>query len=227
MNLAAYISDYLQENGTVELPDFGVFTSQKISAVLDSENHIIIPPKQQISFVENEKVFSNNLSKYIAEKTGENLFLVQSKMKDEVRKWKDEISLRNNISVLGIGDFIKTDNGVKLISNQGFDVNSNYFGLEEINLKKIKQEENLTEVDNENNYVFNNSILWIFLFIFPVGAMLYLALNYSEKFFGKNSFENISVKTSTHRISTKINAIDSTKVNTTTNIKKDSLKSTK
>jgi hypothetical protein len=38
-----------------------------------------------------------------------------------------------------------------------------------------------------------------FPFIIPVGAIVFLAINYQDKIFGKKSFD-ISVKTSTHRI---------------------------
>ena len=62
----------------------------------------------------------------------------------------------------------------------------------------MKSTEDLPESDNQ--YVFNNSILWIFLFILPVGAIVYLAINYQDQIFGKKSFDEVTVKTSTHRI---------------------------
>jgi hypothetical protein len=34
----------------------------------------------------------------------------------------------------------------------------------------------------------------------PVGAIIYLAINYQDQIFGKKSFDDVSVKTSTHRI---------------------------
>jgi hypothetical protein len=72
--------------------------------------------------------------------------------------------------------------------------------LEEISLKEIKENKVISEKkDTEDDYVFNKSILWIFLFIIPVGAIVFLAINYQDKIFGKKSFD-ISVKTSTHRI---------------------------
>jgi hypothetical protein len=46
--------------------------------------------------------------------------------------------------------------------------------LEEISLKEIKENKVISEKkDTEDDYVFNKSILWIFLFIIPVGAIVF------------------------------------------------------
>ena len=59
----------------------------------------------------------------------------------------------------------------------------------------------------------------ILLFILPVGAIIYLAINYQDQKKKKKSFDDVSVKTSTHRIPEK------PKVNPT--IQKDSLQTSK
>ena len=101
---------------------------------------------------------------------------------------------------------------ILLQNEKDFTKNPQFFGLEEIKLEEINtsKSDSVASEDSDNQFVFNYSILWIFLFILPVGALLYLALTYPDKIFGKKSFD-MSVKTSTHRIE-KNATIDSSKV---------------
>ena len=182
MNLGQHIFNYLQQNGRVELPGFGIFTLEKKSAHLDESSSVLLPPVQENKFQRNTLVFNSDLSKYVAEATDKN-------------------------------DFTQSPS---------------YFGLEKIDLKEIEKpkstELSYEKEDSDNQYVFSKSILWTFLLIIPVGAILYLSINYKDKIFGKKSF-NLSVKTSTHRIEkdtlNRKNSLnkDSVKVKTTDSIK--------
>ena len=217
MNLGLHLYNYLQEKGSAELPGFGVFTLKKKSATLDEQSSKILPPTYEISFVENKNVFNADFSKYIVEKTGENLFVVQSLIKEEVISWVETLQAEQKITIDEIGEFSLEENVIKLLDQKKYTNTPKFFGLEEISLEQIQNVENLPESDNQ--YVFNNSILWIFLFILPVGAIIYLAINYQDQIFGKKSFDDVSVKTSTHRIPEK------PKVNPT--LQKDSLQTSK
>ena len=64
MNLGLHIFNYLQKNGSVELPGFGVFTIQKKSAQIDKVSSVLLPPIQEIKFQKNQLVFNSDLSKY-------------------------------------------------------------------------------------------------------------------------------------------------------------------
>ena len=44
MNLGQYLFGSLQEMGRVELPNFGVFSLQKKSAILNEEDATLLPP---------------------------------------------------------------------------------------------------------------------------------------------------------------------------------------
>lgn len=225
MNLGLHIFNYLQKNGSVELPGFGVFTMQKKSAQIDESSSVLLPPIQEIKFQKNQLVFNSDLSKYIAEKTGENLFVVQTQIKEEVLNWQEELQKNNSLSIDELGEFVIENQEINLISKNDFTKNPSYFGLEKIDLKEIENPKiSNTEVeDTDNQYVFSKSLLWTFLFIIPVGGIIYLALNYKDKIFGKKSFD-MSVKTSTQRIEKdSINkdssAIDSLKINPTDSLK--------
>jgi nucleoid DNA-binding protein len=221
MNLGLHIFNFLQENKKAELPGFGVFTLTKKSAILDEATAKLLPPSQEITFAENKTLFNSILSKYIAEKEEENLFLAQTKIKDEVDRWKNDLSENKTLHVENLGTFYLNEGVITLHEEKDITKNPQFFGLEEIKLEEIKTSKFTSETteDTENQYVFNYSILWIFLLILPIGGLLYLALNYPDKIFGKKSFD-MSVKTSTQRIE-KEAVIDSSKV------KSDSLQKSK
>ena len=228
MNLGQYLFGYLQEKGSAELPGFGIFSIQKKSATLDEAEAKLLPPSFEVTFVKNSEVFNSDFSKYIAEKTGENLFIVQTEIKETIQSWNQQLQDKKPVSVDTIGDFFEENGEIKLISKNQITENPTFFGLEEISLKEIKENKVISEKkDTEDDYVFNKSILWIFLFIIPVGAIVFLAINYQDKIFGKKSFD-ISVETSTHRIVEKpILKKDTVKADSAKIQKKDSLKISK
>ena len=228
MNLGQYLFGYLQEKGSADLPGFGIFSIQKKSATLDEAEAKLLPPSFEVTFVKNSEVFNSDFSKYIAEKTGENLFIVQTEIKETVQSWNQQLQDKKPVSVDTIGDFFEENGEIKLISKNQITENPTFFGLEEISLKEIKENKVISEKkDTEDDYVFNKSILWIFLFIIPVGAIVFLAINYQDKIFGKKSFD-ISVETSTHRIVEKpVLKKDTVKADSAKIQKKDSLKISK
>lgn len=228
MNLGQYLFGYLQEKGSAELPGFGIFSIQKKSATLDEAEAKLLPPSFEVTFVKNSEVFNSDFSKYIAEKTGENLFIVQTEIKETVQSWNQQLQDKKTVSVDAIGDFFEENGEIKLISKNQITENPTFFGLEEISLKEIKENKVISEKkDTEDDYVFNKSILWIFLFIIPVGAIVFLAINYQDKIFGKKSFD-ISVETSTHRIVEKpVLKKDTVKADSAKIQQKDSLKISK
>lgn len=228
MNLGQYLFGYLQEKGSADLPGFGIFSIQKKSATLDEAEAKLLPPSFEVTFVKNSEVFNSDFSKYIAEKTGENLFIVQTEIKETIQSWTQQLQDKKTVSVEAIGDFFEENGEIKLISKNQITENPTFFGLEEISLKEIKENKVISEKkDTEDDYVFNKSILWIFLFIIPVGAIVFLAINYQDKIFGKKSFD-ISVETSTHRIVEKpVLKKDTVKADSAKIQKKDSLKISK
>lgn len=228
MNLGQYLFGYLQEKGSADLPGFGIFSIQKKSATLDEAEAKLLPPSFEVTFLKNSEVFNSDFSKYIAEKTGENLFIVQTEIKETIQSWNQQLQDKKTVFVETIGDFFEENGEIKLISKNQITENPAFFGLEEISLKEIKENKVISEKkDSEDDYVFNKSILWIFLFIIPVGAIVFLAINYQDKIFGKKFFD-ISVKTSTHRIVEKpVLKKDTVKADSAKIQKKDSLKISK
>ena len=202
MDLAFYISEYLHEKGRVELPGFGIFSLENKHAVLDKETSRIIPPSEIIHFEYKKSVFDSALSKFIAQKTGENLFLVQTHLKEEVKKWHDELFLNKKIAFSSLGEFVSFGDQVLFQGSHQAHTTPNYFGLEEINLQEMVQEQKESTEKHlaKEQYQFNHAILWAFLVIVPIVGLIYLGVEHQDLVFGKSSIEDISVKTSTHRI---------------------------
>jgi nucleoid DNA-binding protein len=141
MNLGLHIFNLLQEKGKVELPGMGVFTLHKKSAQLDQATATLLPPAQEIYFQKNNLVFNSDLSKYIAGKTGENLFEVQTQLKEEVLAWQEELGQNKHLHIDELGDFSENQGEIAFFSGSEFAQNPNYFGLEEISLKEIQERE--------------------------------------------------------------------------------------
>lgn len=213
MNLGLHIFNYLQENGRVELPGFGIFTAEKKSAQLDETSAVLSPPVQEIKFQKNFLVFNSDLSKYMAELADENLFVVQTQIKEVVLLWQEELQKNKRLHIEELGDFVQENQEILLISKDNFITNPSYFGLEKIDLNAIVNSAEQEFQDSDNQYVFSQSILWTFLLIIPVGGIIYLAMNYQDQIFGKKSFEqkvtNTALNQSKQPLKSQVKAKDS------------------
>ena len=188
MDLAFYIYSYLQEQKPiVEVPDFGIFRLVKEHAVVDAESSKILPPSEHIYFEDNTAVFDSSLAHYIAEKTGENLFIIQSQMREVVREWIKLIMLQKKLKLKYIGELSLKE--IDIVREETKNPQPmDFFGLEEVNLSTIspavpKEEpaKKQEPVKTENQKSNNNGIWWILLFIVAaIGALIFLYYNYGK-----------------------------------------------
>ena len=190
MDLAFYIYSYLQERKPiVEVPDFGIFRLVKEHAVVDAESSKILPPSEHIYFEDNTAVFDSSLAHYIAEKTGENLFIIQSQMREVVREWIKLIMLQKKLKLKYIGELSLKE--IDIVREETKNPQPmDFFGLEEVNLSTIspaapkeepaqKQEPVKTAAQKQEKS--NNGIWWILLFIVAaIGALIFLYYNYGK-----------------------------------------------
>lgn len=219
MNTEIHIYNLLQEIGRVEVPGFGVFTLEKKSAQYNEEQSTLLPPAQEIFFENQPSVFNPELSRYIVEKTSENLFEVQSKIKDEISSWKEILQNDGKLVLEDLGEFVLTNDVIQFKAQKDFTKTPNYFGLEAIPVEEISIKPTNNE---EHQYVFNRSLLWSFLFILPVGGMLFLAFSHQNEIFGKPS--TLTVKKA---ISKKEKSLPTITKDSLLVVKKDSLLKTK
>ena len=190
MALAFYIYSYLQEQKPiVEVPDFGIFRLVKEHAVVDAESSKILPPSEHIYFEDNTAVFDSSLAHYIAEKTGENLFIIQSQMREVVREWIKLIMLQKKLKLKYIGELSLKE--IDIVRKETKNPQPmDFFGLEEVNLSTISpaapkeepvQKQEPVKTTAQNQEKSNNGIWWILLFIVAaIGALIFLYYNYGK-----------------------------------------------
>lgn len=191
MDLVFYIYSFLQERDKqVEIPELGMFFIQEKHAALNEEKSKISPPAQIISFKEKEDVFDSSLSRFIAEKTGHNLFIIQSQIKDTIQEWKDKLSTEGKIDLHQLGAFTLVNDEIILESNS---LSPNYFGLEEISIEKILPKAQNTEEKRQKNISSSKSILWLVLAVI-LGALIFFGIKNKDLILGKIPSNNIKVE---------------------------------
>ena len=191
MDLVFYIYSFLQERDKqVEIPELGIFFIQEKHAALNEEKSKISPPAQIISFKEKEDVFDSSLSRFIAEKTGHNLFIIQSQIKDTIQEWKDKLSTEGRIDLHQLGAFTLVNDEIILESNS---LSPNYFGLEEISIEKILPKAQNTEEKRQKNISSSKSILWLVLAVI-LGALIFFGIKNKDLILGKTPSNSIKVE---------------------------------
>ena len=194
MDLAFYIYSYLQEQKPrVEVPDFGIFRLVKEHAVVDAESSKILPPSEHIYFEDNTAVFDSSLAHYIAEKTGENLFIIQSQMREVVREWIKLIMLQKKLKLKYIGELSLKE--IDIVREETKNPQPmDFFGLEEVNLSTIspaapKEEpaQKQEPVKTENPKSNNNGIWWALFIILAIAGLVFLYYNYGDSLLGKSA----------------------------------------
>jgi len=188
MNFEYFLYQYLLKHNRAEIPEFGVFELTKESAKIDAENSIIIPPKEIVTFEYSPSVYDNQLAKYITDETNSNLFVVQMDLKNEVAKWFQKLQTENSLSLENLGQFQLNDDNkvVKVIGND-----EDVFGFEKVDIQHLKTLKS-KKTSKEDNYTFNKSVIWTFVFLIIVGTLTLFLFGDKELIFGKSS--NIPTK---------------------------------
>lgn len=226
MNISAYILEYLKQFGTATVPSFGVFSLKNSKAIINSENGSILPPASQIEFAIDYEVQAEELTAFIAAQKQMSLEASRSDLKIQTDFWKKKLQAEQVLEIQNLGTVFIEEGETHFKGKRVEAGHPDFYGLEEIRFSDINNGEKVnTSVNREKDYKFSKTILWIFLIMIPVLAIVYFAFTQEELLFGKKSFTNVSVQTSTHRIvkdTTKI-VKQETKVPVTDSLKKDSL----
>lgn len=179
MDLALYIYNFLQEKGTkIIVPNFGIFSVEKIHAVIDKNTQQILPPKEIIHFERNESITDNVLANFIVSKTGENIIAIEKKINDRVNEWNQQLLSHRELFLEHLGSISIS----KEIEYSFTPLQDSYtdFGLEPITLQE----------NSAKDKTLKQTILWGFLALAPVMTLLYLGYQNQDLILGKKSFEN-------------------------------------
>ncbi|REC75193.1 hypothetical protein DRF60_16215 [Chryseobacterium elymi] len=201
MNISAYILEYLKQFGTVTVPGFGAFSLKNSKAIINSENGSILPPASEIVFAMDYEIQSDELAAFIAAQKQMSLEASKSDLKIQTDFWKKKLQADQFLEIQNLGVIHIEDDKTHFKGKRIEAGHPDFYGLEEIRLSDINNGEKIsTKESKEKDYTFKKSILWIFLLVIPVLGILYLAFTQRELLFGKESFDKVSVQTSTHRI---------------------------
>ncbi|MGC4128154.1 MAG: hypothetical protein QM564_01045 [Bergeyella sp.] len=198
MNIPVHILNFLQNRQEPVVSGFGEFRLKTSGATLNEEG-TLLPPAKEVEFIPDFGVKDSAFISYLADTEKISVFEAELELKKLTNQWKNQLENQYETEIPGIG-IVKNLDGT--LNFKGIRIED--YGLEEISLSEIKRSYSGNiheeEPDEKETYRFNNSILWIFLIAVPVAGLAYLGITRQEKIFGKKSFENISVKTSTKRI---------------------------
>ncbi|KMQ63316.1 hypothetical protein ACM40_00385 [Chryseobacterium sp. BLS98] len=201
MNISAYILEYLKQFGTVTVPGFGVFSLKNSKAIINSENGSILPPASEIVFAVDYEIQSDDLAAFIAGEKQMSLEASRSDLKIQTDFWKKKLQADQFLEIQNLGTVHIEDDKTHFKGKRIESGHPDFYGLEEIRLSDINNGEKVSATESrEKDYKLKKSVLWIFLLVIPVLGILYLAFTQKELLFGKKSFDNVSVQTSTHRI---------------------------
>lgn len=201
MNISAYILEYLKQFGTATVPGFGVFSLKNSKAIINSENGSILPPASQIEFTIDYEVQAEELTAFIAAQKQMSLEASRSDLKIQTDFWKKKLQAEQVLEIQNLGTVFIEEGDTHFKGKRVEAGHPDFYGLEEIRFSDINNGEKVDTAENrEKDYKFGKTILWVFLILIPVLGIAYLAFTQQELLFGKKSFNNVSVQTSTHRI---------------------------
>lgn len=204
MNTSAYILEYLKQFGTVTVPGFGIFSLENSKAIINSENGSILPPASTIAYKPDYEVKSDDLAAFIGSQKQMTIEASATDLQIQTDFWKKKLQAEHTLDIQGLGTIFTEDGTTHFKGNRLQSDHPDFYGLEEIKLSDINDKDlkPAVSVKAKKDYRFHKSILWAFLIIIPVVAILYVAYAQQEILFGKKSFDTttIPVQTKNHRI---------------------------
>ena len=149
MQLETYISDLLYRYECVNVPEFGAFLTQKISATIDETTHAFYPPKKMLSF--NEQIQKNDglLANYIADVEQISFEAANQKIAKRVQVIKSFLTQGETVNFKNIGNLVFNKEG-KIVFEPTYKLNylTEAFGLTQFVSPKVTREVHRETVEN-------------------------------------------------------------------------------
>lgn len=135
-NISIVISDLLQFNECVTIPEFGAFVVNPASAQIDMSKNKFIPPGKKITFNKNIQNNDGLLASAFADHQGLSYEDALEYLKAFVYQAKSELQKQNVFELPGVGSFYRTtENLLKFEPDQMDSLSS--FGLETFHLTPL------------------------------------------------------------------------------------------
>ena len=147
-NLDTYIEDLLFKHQCVIIPEFGAFVSNRKAAELAADKSFS-PPQKELTF--NSRLTYNDglVAKHISEVERSSYEEAQEYIKSVVTRWKQELSLGQEVRLANIGKFTKgTDNNIIFTSLSKENYLTDSFGMSPVTTKEVSKGETGVEVAN-------------------------------------------------------------------------------
>lgn len=147
-NLDTYIEDLLFKHQCVIIPEFGAFVSNRKAAELAADKSFS-PPQKELTF--NSRLTYNDglVAKHISEVERSSYEEAQEYIKSVVTRWKQELSLGQEVILANIGKFTKgTDNNIIFTSLSKENYLTDSFGMSPVTTKEVSKGETGVEVAN-------------------------------------------------------------------------------
>ncbi len=190
MKIVQYISDLIQNNGSITIPDFGSFILKDTSSRIDSNKKNVMPPSKVLTFDENIKENDNVLIDYVVKEER----LSKESAEDAIKKFVLQLK-----TLLGSGKTVEFRNIGKLHLNNkkqvvfDYDSRASYisdsFGLAPVKYKtlsKTKEPKPMKDIETEPKEKkpkkkFPKAAIWLIIILTPIIAVAVLAFLYPDK----------------------------------------------
>lgn len=190
MKIVQYISELIQNNGSITIPDFGSFILKDTSSRIDNNKKTVLPPSKVLTFDENIKDNDGVLIDFIVKAEG----LSKESAEDAIKKFVQQLK-----TLLGSGKTVEFRNIGKLHLNHkkqvvfDYDSKATYvsesFGLAPVKYKtlsKTKESKPMKDIETEPKEKkpkkkFPKAAIWLIIILTPIIAAAVLAFLYPDK----------------------------------------------
>ena len=138
MTLGPYIQELLAHRNYVILSGFGAFQPGRLLPVEVNENEELVPPRRTVNFNPLLTYSDDTLARFIAEREQREVEQVADALSRLVFEWKTELNQGKEVSVPGVGTFVKLKSLIELKPEETLQVHRESFGLPVIKRPQAK-----------------------------------------------------------------------------------------
>jgi nucleoid DNA-binding protein len=183
MNFSQLLLEFLKKNGSVSLAGFGTFFLQTITAALDEEGKHLLPPGTEIAFDPSKNEDAEKFVRFLAAEKNTSESAAEEEVSRQVVYWNSALEKNETLKIENIGTFYLADSKLLFSGNRLENLSPAFFGLEEINISKIKKGFR----GGKKPYALVRTAAWLLPLILLISGLTYMGIEKPEMIFGKKS----------------------------------------